>query len=151
MSELWSNIILSMLFWGFANQVTRMNEAKRFYGLFGIGANFSGVAAGQASVFLCSNNYNPHLPFGQDAWEQSLTLLISLVLISGIISIALFRWMHKTILAEEQIADAKLNNGEIEPQAKLSVRDSFAYLMRSKYLISIAVVVIAYKHCYQPC
>ena len=40
MSELWSNIILFLLFWGFANQITRIGEAKRFYGLFGIGRIF---------------------------------------------------------------------------------------------------------------
>lgn len=144
MSELWSNIILSMLFWGFANQVTRIGEAKRFYGLFGIGANFSGVAAGQVSAALCDNIYNPSLPFGKDAWEQSFVMLISLVLISGVIAIALFRWMHTEVLSDQRYySKAELKSDE-EP-LKLSVRDSFAYLMRSKYVIGIAIIVIAYN------
>lgn len=145
MSELWSNIILSLLFWGFANQVTQINEAKRFYGLFGIGANFSGVAAGQASVYLCSNTYNPYIPFGNDAWEQSLTFLVSLVLLSGIIAMFLFRWMNKTVLKEENLKNIQETHGEEASPSKLSVRDSIAFLMRSKYLISIAVIVVAYN------
>ncbi len=33
MSELWGTAILSVLFWGFANEVTNVGEAKRFYGV----------------------------------------------------------------------------------------------------------------------
>lgn len=146
MSELWSNIILAMLFWGFANQVTRINEAKRFYGLFGIGANFSGVAAGQAAVFLCSDYYNPYLPFGTDAWEQSLILLISLVLLSGLIAIVFFRWMNTHVLTDPRFCDPISDTPENKSESqKLSVRASIGYLMRSRYLVSIAVIVVAYN------
>src|SRR5438309_2291447 len=50
MSEVWSNIVLFLLFWNFANQITKLQEAKRFYGLFGVGINLSGIAAGQLSI-----------------------------------------------------------------------------------------------------
>jgi AAA family ATP:ADP antiporter len=147
MSELWSNIILSMLFWGFANQVTRIGEAKRFYGLFGIGANLSGIAAGQASVFLCNNNLNPYFP-GHDAWEQSFNMIMVLVLLSGFFSIAIFRWMHNEVLSDPVFYDSSLerapSNVKGDPQ-KLSMRESFAYLLRSKYLTSIALIVISYN------
>ena len=42
--ELWSTIVLSMLFWGFANEITKVNEAKRFYAIFALGANSSGFS-----------------------------------------------------------------------------------------------------------
>jgi AAA family ATP:ADP antiporter len=146
MSELWSNIILSMLFWGFANQITHIGEAKRFYGLFGIGANFSGVAAGQASVFLCNHTYNSALPFGTNAWEQSLFMLVALVLISGTIAIIAFRWMHLYVIPDTQsLHSSTLCEKESEKSERLSMRESFAYLMRSKYLIGIAIIVISYN------
>jgi len=141
MSELWSNIILAMLFWGFANQVTKINEAKRFYGLFGIGANFSGVAAGQASAWLSESAFNPNLPFGSDAWEQTLVLLISSVLVTGVLAIFLFRWMNKNVLIQEKVTPSTAE----ESPSKFSVRDSIAYLMRSRYLVSIAVIVVTYN------
>ncbi len=143
MAELWSNIILAMVFWGFANQVTEISEAKRFYGLFGIGANFSGVAAGQASVYFCTNSFNPSLPFGNDAWEQSLTLLVIMVLISGCLAMGIFRWMHRRVLDPKMSKEA--SEAPSASATKLSVRDSFAFLLRSKYLISIAVIVVAYN------
>lgn len=145
MSELWSSIILTLLFWGFANQVTRLNEAKRFYGLFGIGANLSGVAAGQASVYLGRNIFNPSLPFGTDAWEQSMIMLVLLVIAAGIAAVAIFRWMNKTILSDPRFYDQSEASQENKIKGKLSVRDAFKYLMRSKYLIYIALIVISYN------
>lgn len=146
MSELWSSAILSVLFWGFANQVTRVGEAKRFYGLFGIGANFSGVAAGQASVYLSRHSYNPQIPYGADAWDQSLLMLVSLVLLSGIASMVLFRWFNQHVLSDPLYYDAEaaIEDRSIKDK-KLSLRETFAYLSRSKYLIYIAIIVLSYN------
>lgn len=145
MSELWSNIILFLLFWGFANQVTRVGEAKRFYGLFGIGANLSGVAAGSASIYFFAQEFNPNIPFGNDAWEQSMMIMISLVIIAGFSAIALFRWMNITVLTDPLYYDAKdaLDDGKIK--GKMSMRKNFAYLFKSDYLVSIAIIAIAYN------
>lgn len=145
MSELWGNIILSLLFWGFANQVTRLHEAKRFYGLFGIGANFSGVAAGQTSVYLCRHIYNPNLPFGTDAWGQSLVMLVSLVLLAGFLALFLFWWMNKKVLNQSIYSDQPDLQCPAQENKRLSMRESISYLVKSPYLLSIAVIVIAYN------
>lgn len=145
MSELWSNIVLAMLFWGFANQVTRLGEAKRFYGLFGVGANFSGIFAGQASVFCCQYTQGASLPFGEDAWHQSLILMISLVLVGGGVAIAIFRWMNTQVLSDPRFYDPATNRTEGEVQGKLSLKQSFAFLLRSKYLLCIALIVVSYN------
>lgn len=145
MSELWSNIILALLFWGFANQITRVGESKRFYGLFGIGANISGVAAGSASMYFCVQEYNPNLPFGNDAWEQSMMILISLVLVAGFAAIALFRWMNKNVLTDPLFYDKKDALGDGKIKGKMSMRKNFSYLFKSDYLMSIATIVIAYN------
>lgn len=145
MAEMWSNIILSMLFWGFANQVTHINEAKRFYGLFGIGANISGVAAGQVSVLLSQNVFYPNLPFGKDAWEQSLVMLTLAIITSGLLAMAIFRWMHRNVLSDPRYYAPEAASSERADTPRLSMRESIAYLVRSRYLISIAVIVIAYN------
>lgn len=145
MAELWSNIILSLLFWGFANQVTRLGEAKRFYGLFGIGANSSGVAAGCASVWFSSQQFNEYLPFGSDAWEQSMIFLIGLIFIAGIAAMIIFRWFNKNILTDSRFYDESKSQNAAEVRGKLSMRESIAYLMRSRYMICIAFIIIAYN------
>lgn len=146
MSELWSSAILTVLFWGFANQVTRVGEASRFYGLFGIGANFSGIIAGQASVYLSRRAYDSSFPYGSDAWDQSLFMLVMLVLIAGVASIFLFRWLNKTVLTDPLYYDhaAAVEDKGIKDK-KLSLRETFAYLSRSKYLFYIALIVVSYN------
>lgn len=144
MSELWSNIILSMLFWGFANQITRIGEAKRFYGLFGIGANFSGIAAGQISVLCCSMGYMPNFPLGKDQWEQSLVMLVSLVLLAGIGALIVFRWMNTQVLTDPLYYTPQ-DNKKDEVTGNMSMRENFSYLFKSKYLTRIAFIVIAYN------
>lgn len=146
MAELWSSAILTVLFWGFANQVTRVSEASRFYGLFGIGANFSGIIAGQTSVYLSRHTYNPSFPYGHDAWDQSLFMLMSLVLLAGIGSILLFRWFNRSILTDPLYYDAEaaIEDKSIKNK-KLSLRETFTYLSRSKYLIYIAGIVLSYN------
>lgn len=145
MSELWSPIILSVLFWGFANQVTRIGEAKRFYGLFGIGANISGAAAGALSYFVCLHQYNDRLPFGRDGWEQSMVIQILCVLITGFIALAIFRWMHLTVLKDPVFYEPAEAIGEKKIKGKLSMRENFSILFKTPYLLMIAVIVVAYN------
>ncbi len=48
MAELWGSVVVSVLFWGFANQITTVEEASQFYPLFGLGANVALIFSGQA-------------------------------------------------------------------------------------------------------
>src|SRR5690606_35777764 len=59
MTELWGCILLSMLFWGFANEVTAVEEAKRFYPFFLLGANMAAVFAGQVGAFYTDHSFDP--------------------------------------------------------------------------------------------
>lgn len=139
MSELWSAIIFSMLFWGFANQVTNVKEAKRFYGLFSLGANASGIFAGQATVYLSSAAFRPYIPYGSTAWEQSVLFINSTILLSGLLILFLFRTLHKNNPYE------KVSFTEKTKKIKMSLRDNFRYLSNSKYLLCIAMIVLMYN------
>ncbi|MFT4551608.1 MAG: AAA family ATP:ADP antiporter [Chlamydiales bacterium] len=141
MSELWGNIVLSMLFWGFANEVTKVKEASRFYGLIGIALNFAGIAAGQISIAFSSPVFNLSLPFGHDAWEQTLILLVTTVIISGLITMGIFRWMMVNDIFKLQAEHKK----SPKKKFKMSLRETFSYLANSRYLLNIALVVLTYN------
>jgi AAA family ATP:ADP antiporter len=147
MSELWSNIILSMLFWGFANQVTQLGEAKRFYGLFGIGANFSGIVAGLVSAYFCQydeNSLNPLKDFDEKTWQHSMNILLTLVIVAGLAAMGIFRWMTTQVLPHlpHHAADTAVRE---KVRGKMSMRENFGYLFKSKYLLCIAAIVISYN------
>jgi len=147
MAELWSSIVLTVLFWGFANEITKISEAGRFYGVMSIASNISAIIAGQTAI-SCSRGgiYNPNIPFGHDAWEQTLMVLLLVVFAFGIATMAIFWWMNRTVLEEpsfQELHATKRNSGK--GKKRLSLRESIAYLSNSKYLICIAIIVVSYS------
>lgn len=140
MSEMWSTMIMTVLFWGFANEVTTVKEAKRYYVILGIGANIATICAGQMSMFVSQYSFDAS---GVNSWEQSLLILNSVVIASGLLAMGFFRWMHlKGVVADQNTASAT----SPEPQKiKMGIRKNFAYLAKSKYLICIAVVVLMFN------
>jgi len=140
MSELWGTAILSVLWWGFANEVTSVTEARRYYGLLTLGANMAGILSGQVAIYFSGDIFLSWLPYGKNAWEQSILFLNCAVTISGIITIAIFRWLNA-----HGIRPAK-HEAPLQPPEKvqMSMRKNFSYLAKSKYLICIALIVFAY-------
>ena len=47
-SELWGDVVLSLLFWGLANETTSIEDAPLLYPLFGVGANLAQTMAGES-------------------------------------------------------------------------------------------------------
>ncbi|MBX7067180.1 MAG: NTP/NDP exchange transporter [Parachlamydiales bacterium] len=138
MSELWGTAILSVLWWGFANEVTRVGEAKRYYGLLMIGANIAGIISGQASVMLSNNTFLASIPYGKCSWDQSILFLNCLIIVSGVVTMAVYRWLnHNVIRPSEHHAPPE--------KIKMSMRKNFAYLAKSKYLLCIALIVLTYN------
>lgn len=146
MSELWASIVINVIFWGFANEVTRINEASRFYSVFGIGANFATIVAGQAAIFLSESHFSTVWLFGaRESWEEVQLILVSVVTINGLITMGIFRWMNKKVLNDSSFEEFHYNKKVAKAKGKLSFRESFSYLSNSKYLICIAVIVVAYN------
>lgn len=145
MCELWSNIVFAMLLWGFTNQVTRLGEASRFYAILGVGGNFSGVIAGYISVLVCQGDFNPALPFGNNAWDQSMIMLTIIITSVGLLTMAIFRWFNKKVLTDPRFYDPAQTLREKQAQGKISMRACIRYLLSSKYLVYLAVIVISYN------
>ncbi len=146
MSELWATIVLNVLFWGFANEVTQIGEARRFYGVFGIGANVAAILAGQSANLLSEIPATFGGIFaGRDEWESVQMVLVSVIVICGLGTMAIFRWMNLRVLNDPSFDNFHFNKRETKAKGKLSFRDSFSYLSNSKYLICIAAIVVSYN------
>ncbi|MBS0628810.1 MAG: NTP/NDP exchange transporter [Verrucomicrobia bacterium] len=142
MSEMWSTMIMTVLFWGFANEVTSVRVGKRFYAILGIGANLATTFAGLISNRISTHTYNPAFPFGVDGWGQSVFMLNSLVILAGLLCMGIFRWLHLRGLGYNAIQEKK---SEVEQKFKMGIRENFKFLAKSKYLLCIAVVVIMFN------
>ena len=140
--EMWSAVVLSMLFWGFANEVTKVNEAKRFYAIFALGANCSGIFSGQFAQWIKNLNYNQALPYAPD--NQWVFYQLVLVLLIGVVIIALFYWLNRTVFHLEKVASLQLP----KKTNNFTMRECFAYLRKSRYLAYIVIIVVAYNIVY---
>lgn len=141
-AELWGTAIMSVLFWSFANEIMTVKDAKRFYGILGIGANISAIFAGEISILVSGNLFDLSALFGADRWGQSLGLVTTIVVVTGLLAIALFRWYTHRIFPLYCIAKKEPLNCK---KKKMGMRKNFAYLTKSKYLLCIAVLVISFN------
>ncbi len=142
MCELWGTAIMSVLFWGFMNEVTAVGEAKRYYGLLMTAANASSILAGQMGVWFSGLTFTEWVPYGTTRWEQSILFLNCTVILCGLATIAVFRWLNVRYITPSERAIPQ----DMKPEKiKMSLRQNFAYLSRSKYLICIALIVLAYN------
>lgn len=146
MSELWGTMIMSVLFWGFANEITSVKDAKRFYAILGVGANIATIFSGQIAIFLSKDIMKfPLFSSTDDPWGQSLKLIISAVVVVGVITVAVFRWYNKNTLNNFFSKSSQDMSAYNKPKIKMSLRKNFSYLAKSKYLICIALIVLTYN------
>lgn len=126
-AELWGNVGVTIIFWQFANEITRTEEAKRYYSLFGFLGNFALMAAGYAIKHI------------------DLHDLMLLVITGGLGIAVIYAWMNKTVLTDARYYDgASTSKKSKKDKPKLSISESFKLLIQSKYLGYIAILVLGY-------
>ncbi|KAK4836297.1 hypothetical protein QYF36_021084 [Acer negundo] len=90
MEELWGRVFIFVLFWGFANQITTVDEAKKFYPLFGLGANIALIFSGRTVKYF--SMMRKKLGPGVDGWDISLKAII--VVVMGLAIRGLYWWVN---------------------------------------------------------
>ncbi len=146
MSELWGTTIMSVLFWTFANEIMTVKDANRFYGILGVGANSSSIFAGQIAILVSGQLFDLSFFFGSDSWGQSLGLVTTIVIFTGLLSIGLFRWYNTRVINRDPAMKEEHDKSNTErKKVKMGMRKNFAYLAKSKYLLCIAVLVIGFN------
>lgn len=141
MAELWGSVMLSLMFWGFANAITKVSESKRFYALFGIGANIALIVAGSVTGYFAGIQNT--VAAGVDAMQITLNYLTGTFLLASASILGIYWWINRYVLTDSRFYDpTQVKKKKSKP--KMSLVDSFKYLGSSKYLLFIAVLVIAY-------
>ncbi|MDR1475398.1 MAG: NTP/NDP exchange transporter [Holosporales bacterium] len=139
MAELWGSVMISLMFWQYANEITSLKEAKRFYSMFGFFSNFGAIAAGNIIVKLSSSGKNI------ESWNDSLHSIMVFVISSCVIIMCIYWWMERNVLTDKRFYDPEANAGKTKKKkAKMSLGESFKYIFTSKYLGYIVLLIICY-------
>ncbi|KAI2489444.1 TLC ATP/ADP transporter [Fragilaria crotonensis] len=89
---------------GFANEVTTVEEAKKYYPLFGLGANVALIFSGQYVRWV--SGLRAGLGPGADPWAVSLRYLMGAVVASGGVLVATYTWMLKNVIKDKPVTKA---------------------------------------------
>jgi len=144
-AEIWGSAMIALMFWQFANQVVRMREAKRFYGLFVVIGNLALIFSGQAVKFCSETIKIFYEGTGVDVWQVSLNLMMGSVIVMGIAAMLLYRWMHTSVLNDPAYYDAaESSNKPKKKKKKPSLSESFKIIIKSPELGLIAMLIMAY-------
>jgi len=142
LANMWGSVVVSLLFWGFANDITTVTEAKQYYPLFGLMANVALIFSGQYVKYV--SNLRTGLPPGADPWEYSLRLLMGAVVAGGGCILALMRWMQKSVLTDPELTFPSGAKDGKKKKTKMSMKESWNFLSSSSYIRNLATIVIAY-------
>lgn len=142
MSELWSTAIMTVLFWGFANQITSVDAARRFYVILAIGGNASNIFSGTLSTLI--SNWGVYLG-SADVWGTSVKIISLFVLAAGIATLIIFRWLNRNILSSLPSTSTSFHYKTEKPEVMMGLRKNFSYLLKSPYLLCIAIIVLTYN------
>lgn len=142
MSELWGSVAISLLFWGFANDITKVGESKRFYALFGLGANLAMYPSG--ILIKKFAGLRDSLPATTDAWGVTLNYTLAAVVVAALCVIAIYWWINKEVLTDPRFFDPNEVKKAKKEKPKMSLKESFLFLARSPYIGCLAIIVIGY-------
>ncbi|MEG8098716.1 Npt1/Npt2 family nucleotide transporter [Candidatus Liberibacter brunswickensis] len=130
-AELWGAVMINLMFWQFANRITKTEEAARFYATFGLVGNVGLILAGGVIVKFSSLSNDRMILYSM------LTLIFSSCLL-----MAIYRWMNVYVLTDPKYYSPK--RGNIKKKLRLSVMESLKMAFKSKYLGYIVLLVICY-------
>ncbi len=143
LAELWGSAILSLLFWQFANSITPVKEARRFYGMFGFVGNFGLLLSGPAIILVSDSIHSMGLSRGESTGLM-LQYLMTLVTFAGVILLCTFYWFNRYVMTDKRYYDPEAMGETKKKKAKLSMGESFKYILQSPYLGLIAMLILAY-------
>jgi len=134
LAELWGSVMLSLVFWQTANQVFKIDEAKRLYPLFGLVAQLGMISSGKL-LELFSNK-----EVFQGGWQQSLEYINLSVLIAACFLSALY-WVLTNKLVSKDIINAEIIKSK---KKKPGFIESLKHVFSSKYIALIVILVLCY-------
>ncbi len=136
-AELWGAIVIFLLFWGFVNHITNFQEAKRYYNLIVAGGDIGQICTGLVVCYYTRKYIGVHFLF-------ALKYMVCYVFAFGLIIMALHWWITRHVLTDKRFFNPEQNDVPLEQKTKLSLIDSLKFIAKSKYLLCIAIMVVAY-------
>ncbi len=145
--ELWSAVVINLLFWQYANNIFDTKSAKRFYPILGMVGNIGLIMAG--TVLVTFSDVPIDLDgeildkYASQNTDMVLQPIMVTIIISGFLAMMLYRYINKYLIKTKQV-QSFLSNNSNDTRTKLSISDSIKLILKSKYIGHIVILLLCY-------
>lgn len=141
-SELWGNLVLSLLFMSYSNDVLTFRQSLRFVPIFYIGSNVGLLLSGLTIMFFC---------WVQNSFDYTVNRLIinAIFVLCGVlcgVTIILHKILETRVLNKPffvKDTDVKKKKKKV----KIGFSEGIKKMAQSRLLIRICFIVVAYNVC----
>ncbi|MBI5273547.1 MAG: hypothetical protein HY860_00650 [Chlamydiales bacterium] len=127
-AELWSILVITVIFWGGLNQIIPKESAKTFYPICIALGNLSGICSGQFSYYILKL-------FDHYSWQTCMQLMIISVTIASILIMGINHILHH----EDRSSAASF----VKTKSSLSFISQIKQIFQSPSMCYIALLVIS--------
>lgn len=147
--ELWSAVVINLMFWQYANHIFDTNSAKRFYPILSMIGNMGLIIAGNFLIAFSDlsgvsdvvlNSYSSRQEF---ECECVLKPMMQTIIFAGILAMILYRYVEKHVLHSRDM-DREFSRSREKTRTKLSFLESVKLIVRSKYIGHIVFLILSY-------
>jgi len=136
-AELWGSVVILLMFWGFANDVTNVSEAKRSYNIY--------IAAGDVAAF----SIGPIVCFATKKlaifpFMFTVQALLGMAIAIGLLIMYIYWWVNHNVVDKMPRA---AENAPKKKKQKISLLEGFKLIGRSPYLLGVVILVVGYGLC----
>jgi AAA family ATP:ADP antiporter len=136
-AELWGSVVILLLFWGFANQITTIEEAKKSYTIYIVGGDFGTILCGPVIHFITTK-------IAPSNFTLTVQLLSIILVVVGVMIMGIYWWINRFVLTDPRFVLPKSLDVAEVPKKKPGLIQSLKHIAKSKYLLHIAIIVIGY-------
>lgn len=138
-SEIWGNLVLSLLFLSFANEVLTFKQTLRFVPLFYIASNIGLFFSGVMMYLVGYVNENCRYAINKHAIKAIFIILM----LSGMVYMLIHLSLTRTILKKKIFVP----EGEKKKKSKkrVGMAEGLSHCFKSKLLLNFCFIVLAYN------
>jgi AAA family ATP:ADP antiporter len=141
-AELWGSAMIFLLYWQFANKITKTEEAKRLYPMYCFVGHIGSTLGGGMMEYLAVKEVGTILIFGT-AYNGLISITMFVASLATVIALGFFTYINYVIINNKTVRMSQAKRPEVL-KTKLTLAESFKIIFSSKYLGLIVILVFCY-------
>lgn len=135
-TELWGQVVIFLLYWGFVNNICNIDEAKRLYSILIAAGGIALIISGPLVSFYVTKYYHSEFLYTVQA-------VVSYAILGSVLTMITYFVMNNYFLNYDRITQKET----VFNKTDLSLINSIKHIFTSKYLIAISMMVIGCAFC----